>query len=184
MIATGARPLVPGIPGLDKVNYLTSDSIWSLTEQPKRLLVLGGGPIGCELAQSFQRLGSDVTLVEMADQLLIREDSDAADLVKSSLEQDGVEIKTGHKAVKFESISDENGNEQQRVLLETANGESLTIEFDAVMLALGRVANVQGFGLEKLVLQPLIVVLWKLMNTFKLSTRTSLPLAMLPVLSN
>ncbi|MGF1737709.1 dihydrolipoyl dehydrogenase [Photobacterium satsumensis] len=150
VIATGARPLVPGIPGLDTVNYLTSDSIWSLTEQPQRLLVLGGGPIGCELAQSFQRLGSDVTLVEMADQLLIREDSDAAILVKSSLEKDGVNIKTGHKAVKFERQTDENGQQHQRVQLETAEGQSLTIEFDAVMLALGRVANVQGFGLEKL----------------------------------
>ncbi|WEM41096.1 dihydrolipoyl dehydrogenase [Photobacterium sp. DA100] len=150
IIATGARPLVPSIPGLDEVNYLTSDSIWSLTEQPKRLLVLGGGPIGCELAQSFRRLGSEVTLVEMADQLLIREDCDVAAQVRSSLESDGVTIKTNHKAVKFKVATDEHGQQHQCVLLEAEQGHCVEVEFDAVLLALGRVANVQGFGLEKL----------------------------------
>lgn len=149
VIATGARPLVPAIPGLDKVNYLTSDTIWQLDQQPKRLLVLGGGPIGCELAQSFQRLGSEVTLVEMAEQLLIREDSDAATLVQQSLVADGVSVKIGHKAVRFEP-SDGSSVNSARAVLETADGTQSVIEFDAVMLALGRVANVQGFGLEAL----------------------------------
>jgi len=149
VIATGARPLVPGIPGLQDVNYLTSDSIWSLKIQPKKLLVLGGGPIGCELAQSFSRLGSDVTLVEMAEQLLIREDTDASLLVKESMHKDGVDIKLNHKATRFESITAEDGTRIQRAYLEY-NGKEVIVEFDAVMLALGRVANVQGFGLEEL----------------------------------
>ncbi|ELR67718.1 FAD-dependent NAD(P)-disulfide oxidoreductase [Photobacterium marinum] len=155
VIATGARPLVPNIPGLETVNYLTSDSIWSLKEQPERLLVLGGGPIGCELAQSFSRLGSKVTLVEMAEQLLIREDNDASELVKNGLEKDSVDIKLGYKAVRFESTIAEDGRQVQCVYLHRNNFDQNTdnevvVEFDAVMLALGRVANVQGFGLEEL----------------------------------
>ncbi|MCW8327742.1 FAD-dependent oxidoreductase [Photobacterium sp. SDRW27] len=150
VIATGAHPLVPTIPGLDNVNYLTSDSIWSLTEQPKRLLVLGGGPIGCELAQSFCRLGSQVTLVEMADQLLIREDAEASELVKQNMLEDGVDIKLGHRAMRFESVTNEDGSRTQRAYLDVNNESQVVIEFDAVLLALGRVANVQGFGLEEL----------------------------------
>ncbi|WP_281544424.1 dihydrolipoyl dehydrogenase [Grimontia sp. SpTr1] len=142
VIATGARPLVPGIPGLQEVSYLTSDNVWELQEQPKKLLVLGGGPIGSELAQSFSRLGTDVTLVEMADQLLIREDADAAELVVKGLKEDGVNILLGHKATRFEKEGD-----VQRAYLEH-NGEEVVIEFDYVMLALGRVANTKGFGLE------------------------------------
>ncbi|MGF1723733.1 FAD-dependent oxidoreductase [Photobacterium nomapromontoriensis] len=154
VIATGARPLVPAIPGLEEINYLTSDSIWNLTEQPKRLLVLGGGPIGCELAQSFCRLGSQVTVVEMAEQLLIREDQDAAEIIQASMEKDGVDIKIGLKAVRFESLTDTSGHTVQKAHLEYVTGEKagehICIEFDTVMLALGRVANVQGFGLESL----------------------------------
>ncbi|HIF9513470.1 TPA: dihydrolipoyl dehydrogenase [Photobacterium damselae] len=150
VIATGARPLVPNIPGLQSVNYLTSDTVWSLQEQPQKLLVLGGGPIGCELAQSFARLGTKVTLVEMAPQLLIREDSDAAKLVQDSLIADGVEIKLEHKAMRFESIIDANGKTMGKVYLDFHNEQQVTVEFDVVLLALGRVANVQGFGLEEL----------------------------------
>ncbi|WIH22236.1 dihydrolipoyl dehydrogenase [Photobacterium damselae] len=150
VIATGARPLVPNIPGLQSVNYLTSDTVWSLQKQPQKLLVLGGGPIGCELAQSFARLGTKVTLVEMAPQLLIREDSDAAKLVQDSLIADGVEIKLEHKAMRFESIVDANGKTMGKVYLDFHNEQQVTVEFDAVLLALGRVANVQGFGLEEL----------------------------------
>ncbi|MCG9778422.1 dihydrolipoyl dehydrogenase [Photobacterium damselae] len=150
VIATGARPLVPNIPGLQSVNYLTSDTVWSLQEQPQKLLVLGGGPIGCELAQSFARLGTNVTLVEMAPQLLIREDSDAAKLVQDSLIADGVEIKLEHKAMRFESIVDANGKTMGKVYLDFHNEQQVTVEFDAVLLALGRVANVQGFGLDEL----------------------------------
>ncbi|OEE60631.1 pyridine nucleotide-disulfide oxidoreductase [Enterovibrio norvegicus FF-454] len=142
VIATGARPLVPGIPGLQEVNYLTSDNVWELQALPKKLLVLGGGPIGAELAQSFSRLGSNVTLVEMADQLLIREDADAAALVVKGLTEDGVNILLGHKATRFEKDGD-----TQRAYLDK-NGEEVVVEFDHVMLALGRVANTKGFGLE------------------------------------
>ncbi|MFD2176829.1 FAD-dependent oxidoreductase [Veronia pacifica] len=144
VIATGARPLVPGIPGLKDVNYLTSDTIWSLDALPPRLLVMGGGPIGCELAQSFARLGSEVTLVEMADQLLIREDADVAELVYKGLIEDGVNVLLGHKATEF---SHDNG---QQIATLDHNGQTINIEFDAVMVALGRAANVTGFGLEEL----------------------------------
>ncbi|MCD9556689.1 FAD-dependent oxidoreductase [Photobacterium carnosum] len=149
VIATGARPLVPAIPGLDTVNYLTSDTVWQLTALPKRLLILGGGPIGCELAQSFCRLGAEVTIVERSPQLLNREDLDAAQLVEQSLTHDGVNILLQHNAVQFESTLDDNGQRIQRVVVEHDN-QQVSIEFDAVMVALGRVANVQGFGLEEL----------------------------------
>ena len=149
VIATGARPLVPAIPGLDTVNYLTSDTVWQLTVLPKRLLILGGGPIGCELAQSFCRLGAEVTIVERSPQLLNREDRDAAQLVEQSLAHDGVNILLQHNAVQFESTLDDNGQRIQHVVVEHDN-QQVSIEFDAVMVALGRVANVQGFGLEEL----------------------------------
>ncbi|CCN69953.1 dihydrolipoyl dehydrogenase [Vibrio nigripulchritudo] len=144
VIATGARPLVPGIPGLNEVEYLTSDNVWELREQPEKLLVLGGGPIGCELAQSFSLLGSDVTLVEMAEQILIREDREASELVASHLAEDGVNLLTGHKAALF-------GRDDQGQFAELEhNGETKRVYFDKVLLALGRVANVKGFGLEGL----------------------------------
>jgi len=95
IIATGAQPFVPPIPGIDEVGYLTSDTLWDRlrdrAEPPKRLVVLGGGPIGCELAQSFARLGSEVTQIEMAPRLMIREDEDAASLVEASIKADGVQ---------------------------------------------------------------------------------------------
>lgn len=144
VIATGARPMLPPIPGLAEVTHYTSDTIWSLTELPPRLLVLGGGPIGAELAQSFSCLGSQVTLAEMADQLLSREDKDAAQLVESALERDGVTVLTQHKVKAFE----QRGNEQI-ALLDGPDGEK-TVTFDAVLVALGRSANTKGFGLEKL----------------------------------
>ncbi|NUY55019.1 dihydrolipoyl dehydrogenase [Salinivibrio sp. EAGSL] len=144
VIATGARPMLPPIPGLAEVTHYTSDTIWSLTELPPRLLVLGGGPIGAELAQSFACLGSQVTLAEMADQLLSREDKDAAHLVEQALECDGVTVLTQHKVKAFE----QRGNEQI-ALLDGPDGEK-TVTFDAVLVALGRSANTKGFGLEKL----------------------------------
>lgn len=150
VIATGARPVVPPIEGIEHINYLTSDTLWSIREQPKQLLVLGGGPIGCELAQSFQRLGSQVTLVEMADQLLIREDADAAALVHQSLIKDGVEIRLKQKAIKFGTRKTAQGETTQFVILEGPLDERHEITFDTVILALGRVANVSGFGLETL----------------------------------
>ncbi|NAW64972.1 FAD-dependent oxidoreductase [Photobacterium halotolerans] len=150
VIATGARPVVPPIDGIEKVHYLTSDTLWSITEQPQKLLVLGGGPVGCELAQSFQRLGSQVTQVEMTDQLLVREDTDVAKRVQDSLMRDGVDIKLQHKAVKFDTSTSDSGMPLQYAILEDNHGQQHQVEFDAVILALGRAANVTGFGLEEL----------------------------------
>ena len=144
IIATGARPFVPPIPGLKNIDYLTSDTLWDLTDLPKKLLILGGGPIGCELAQSFARLGSNVSLIEMADQILIREDKDAASLVEKNLLEDGVQLYLNHKATRFEKAEDEN-----RIYLEH-QGEEIQLNFTHVILALGRSANTTGFGLETL----------------------------------
>ncbi|MDX2320930.1 MAG: FAD-dependent oxidoreductase [Moritella sp.] len=141
VVATGARPIVPPIPGLTEVSYLTSDTLWQLTDQPQRLLVLGGGPIGCEIAQSFARLGSTVTQVEMAPQLLGREDEDAVAVVQAELFADGVTILLDNKVERF---INEGG--QYSALL--SNGDA--IAFDQVFLALGRQANISGFGLEAL----------------------------------
>ena len=144
IVATGARPMVPPIPGLDDVGYLTSDTVWDLREQPKRLLVLGGGPIGCELAQSFQRLGSEVLLVQRGKHLLPREDVEVAEMVEARFREDGVQVLTGHSAQRFE-VSD-----GQRVLICENDDAETRIEFDQLLIALGRKANVQGFGLEML----------------------------------
>ncbi len=144
IIATGARPLVPPIKSLDSVDYLTSDTLWDLQEQPKRLLVLGGGPIGCELAQAFARLGSQVTLVEMAPQILIREDDEVAAQVRQQFEADGIEVLTGHKALEFRREND------QQLMICEAQGQTKQLVFDKVLVALGRQANVSGFALETL----------------------------------
>ena len=143
-IASGAEPLVPPIPGLDRVDYLTSDTLWSLREQPKRLVVLGGGPIGCELAQAFARLGSSVTQVEMGPRLLAKEDEDAAGLLLESMKESGVTVLTGHKAVAFHR-----DGQRQSITLEHENGET-ELEFDQVLVALGRTARTEGMGLEEL----------------------------------
>ena len=144
VIATGARPLVPKIPGLELVQALTSDNIWSLREQPKKLVVLGGGPIGCELAQSFARLGTDVTLIEMSNRIMAREDEDVSEVVTKSFEKESVKILTSHKALRIEK--NQNGN---RLICEH-QAQEVSIEFDQILLALGRKANVSGFGLEQL----------------------------------
>ncbi len=146
IIAAGARPLVPKIPGIEQVQGYTSDTIWSLREQPRWLLVLGGGPIGCELAQAFQRLGSQVIQVELAERLLSREDADAGELVLSSLRADGVDVRLQHRAERFEVVN----GEQRMVARRLDTDEEVTIAFDCVLLALGRVANVTGYGVEEL----------------------------------
>lgn len=143
IIASGARPFVPPIEGLDSIDYLTSDTVWELEELPKRLVVLGGGPIGCELSQAFAKLGSQVTTVEMMPQVMGREDSDVADYVKETLEKDGINILTDHKAVKFVDGAD-------KTLICEHNGESVEIPFDQVIIAVGRKANSEGMNLEKL----------------------------------
>jgi pyruvate/2-oxoglutarate dehydrogenase complex dihydrolipoamide dehydrogenase (E3) component/uncharacterized membrane protein YdjX (TVP38/TMEM64 family) len=144
IIASGARPLVPAIPGLDSIPYLTSDSVWDLKMLPKRLLVLGGGPIGCELAQCFQRFGSAVTIVEMAPRILPREDADAAAEVRHTFLDEGMQLACGHKALRIEQRSDGS------VLVCEFEGGEVEIGFDTLLLALGRKANVEGFGLQEL----------------------------------
>ena len=142
VIASGAKPLIPSIPGIDTIDYLTSDTIWQLRKQPKHLVVLGGGPIGCELAQCFVRLGSQVTLVERAPRLLMKEDDDVAALVLEHFHKEGINILLNHKANQF--IKQQN----KKILLVTHEDKQLQIPFDAVLLALGRKPNVTGFGLE------------------------------------
>ena len=151
VIATGAQPFVPPIPGLAEIGCLTSDTLWGLTELPKRLLVLGGGPIGCELAQAFARLGSQVTQVEMAPRLMGREDTDAAKFVTEALEADGVRVLTGHEAVRFERFGS-GGNDEGEVkrLVAKYAGNEVTIEFDTLLCAVGRAPRTAGFGLEEL----------------------------------
>jgi pyruvate/2-oxoglutarate dehydrogenase complex dihydrolipoamide dehydrogenase (E3) component/uncharacterized membrane protein YdjX (TVP38/TMEM64 family) len=144
VIATGAAPFVPPLPGLNDVGYLTSDTLWGLREQPERLVVLGGGPIGCELAQSFARLGSQVTQIEMLPRIMIREDEEVSAYARKALEADGVTILTGHKALRCEKRGD------AKSIVVEANGKEHAIEFDALLCAVGRSARLKGFGLEEL----------------------------------
>lgn len=144
VLATGARPFVPPIAGLDQVDYLTSDSLWDLRELPKRLLVLGAGPIGCELAQSFARLGAQVTVVDQAPRIMPREDEDVAELVMERFTREGVRVLTGYKADSFER------DEQGGVLHVQGESDRQALPFDKVLIAIGRKANVEGFGLEAL----------------------------------
>ncbi len=144
VIATGAMPFVPPLPGLADVGYLTSDTLWGLRELPPRLVVLGGGPIGCELAQSFARLGSEVTQVEMLPRIMIREDIEVSQLAREALEADGVKVLTGHKALRCEK-----DGERKFIVVEAA-GQTQRIEFDALLCAVGRVARLRGYGLEEL----------------------------------
>jgi pyruvate/2-oxoglutarate dehydrogenase complex dihydrolipoamide dehydrogenase (E3) component/uncharacterized membrane protein YdjX (TVP38/TMEM64 family) len=144
VIAAGARPFVPPIPGIEKVGCLTSDTVWGLRVLPPRLVVLGGGPIGSELAQAFARLGSKVTQVEMLPRLLAREDPDVSALVEKKFAAEGIDLRLGHKAKEFRV---EAGH--KILVCEHAGGEA-RIEFDGVICALGRVANTQGYGLEEL----------------------------------
>lgn len=149
VIATGARPLLPKLPGLDQVPYLTSDSLWQLRTPPRRLLVLGGGPIGCELAQSFALLGIPVTLVELSEQLLPREEREVADALAGQMSRDGVRLLTGWRAERADYLPAAEGALPIRLQLRRGD-ETQVVEGDQLLLALGRVANVSGFGLEEL----------------------------------
>jgi pyruvate/2-oxoglutarate dehydrogenase complex dihydrolipoamide dehydrogenase (E3) component/uncharacterized membrane protein YdjX (TVP38/TMEM64 family) len=144
VIASGARPLVPPIPGIEEVGYRTSDDIWDLRALPRRLLVLGGGPIGCELAQAFARFGARVTLVEMAPCLLPREDPAASSLLSERFRAEGIDLRTGHRAERFALESGE------RALYAAGPDGEARLPFDLLLCALGRVPNTQGFGLEEL----------------------------------
>lgn len=148
VIAAGARPFVPPLPGLDEVGYVTSDTLWGafaqLDEVPKRLVVLGGGPIGCELAQAFARLGAQVTQVEMAPRIMAREDEEVSALAKAALEADGVAVLTGHKALRCEVVDGE------KILVVEHGGAEKRVPFDQLICAVGRVARLTGYGLEDL----------------------------------
>jgi pyruvate/2-oxoglutarate dehydrogenase complex dihydrolipoamide dehydrogenase (E3) component/uncharacterized membrane protein YdjX (TVP38/TMEM64 family) len=147
VIAAGAQPFVPTIPGIDDTGYLTSDTIWSLRERPRRLVVLGGGPIGSELTQAFARLGSKVTQVEMLPRILIREDPEVSEMVMQRFRAEGIELLMNHKAGHF---TIENG-EKILIAEDKANGkQNVRIPFDALLVAVGRAANLKGYGLEDL----------------------------------
>lgn len=144
VIAAGARPFIPPIPGLADLDYLTSDTVWKLRALPKRLVVLGGGPIGSELTQTFARLGSQVTQVEMAPRILMREDPDVSALVTQRFREEGISVRVNHKARQFVVENDE------KILIAECAGQEVRIPFDAVLVAVGRVANTTGYGLEEL----------------------------------
>ena len=142
VIAAGAEPFVPPIPGLEQSNYLTSDTMWDafakMERAPARIAVLGGGPIGCELSQALARLGSRVTQVEMAERVLGREDDEVSALAQASLEASGVEVLTGHRAARVEP---------GRLIADRDDSE-VAIEFDVLIVAVGRAARLTGYGLE------------------------------------
>lgn len=148
VIATGARPFVPPLPGLNDVGFVTSDTLWEtfveLDAPPKRLVVLGGGPIGCELSQSFARLGSKVIQIEMADRIMLREDLEVSELAHKELTQSGVQILTGHKALRCEK------RDNLKIIVVEHEGAEIEIEFDQLLCAVGRSARLEGYGLEEL----------------------------------
>lgn len=156
VIAAGARPVIPPIAGLDDVGYVTSETLWSLKTLPRRMIVLGGGPIGSELAQAFASLGSEVTQVERSARLLSREDPEASDLIARALVADGVRVLTSHEAVRCEHSGD-----SKRLIVRRVAGDDfsdkpdeaaaeIVLEFDVLLCAVGRVARTEGYGLEEL----------------------------------
>ena len=145
VVATGARPFIPPVPGLEDIDYLHSDNVWDIRELPKRLLVIGGGAIGCELAQSFCRLGSKVTLMDILPNILPKEDPDIVKFVLDAFDEDGVSVKTG---IKISSLK-KDAKGVIKVSFEK-DGKKSTLSVDKVLVAAGRKANTTGFGLEKI----------------------------------
>jgi pyruvate/2-oxoglutarate dehydrogenase complex dihydrolipoamide dehydrogenase (E3) component/uncharacterized membrane protein YdjX (TVP38/TMEM64 family) len=151
IIATGAAPFVPPIKNIEAVDYLTSDNLWDIREMPGRMIVLGGGPIGTELAQALNRLGSQVTQVEMAPRIMSREDPEISLMVTASLEAEGVEVLVNHTAREVLVEKGEKGEKGEKYLLvSTSDGQEKRVAFDQLLVAVGRKANVTGFGLEEL----------------------------------
>ena len=148
VIAAGAAPLVPALPGMEDSGYLTSDTLWEAFAKfdsiPRRIAVLGGGPIGCELSQAFARLGAEVSQIEMGTRLLPREDADVAEIALAAQETAGVRVLTGHRALRFETAAGE------RTLIMEHNGAEIALPYDAVIIAVGRKARLSGYGLEDL----------------------------------
>lgn len=144
VVATGASPFVPPIEGIQDIEYYTSDNLWQMRDKPDNMLVLGGGPIGCELAQSFNRLGIPVTQVEMLERIMMREDPEISEMVTKQFIAEGVDVRVGHKAKK---IIQRDG---QNILIAEHQGADIEIPFASLLVALGRAPNTQGFGLQEL----------------------------------
>lgn len=148
VIATGARPFVPPLPGIEETGYVTSDTLWNkfaeLDEAPKKLVVLGGGPIGSELAQSFARLGSSVTQIEMAERIMIKEDLEVSTFAHEALTESGVNILTSHQALRCEA------RDGKKYIVVKHNDKEIDIEYDELLCAVGRSARLKGYGLEEL----------------------------------
>ncbi|WP_287760771.1 FAD-dependent oxidoreductase [Acidiphilium sp.] len=144
VIAAGAEPFVPPIPGLAEALYATSETLWDIEDLPRRLVILGGGPIGCEMAQAFARLGSAVTLVEMAERLLVREDDEVSAAMAAALARDGVAIRTGDRA---EAVT---RTEAGFALVAASGVQTIELPFDRLLVAIGRRPRVSGYGLEAL----------------------------------
>ena len=145
VLATGGRPFVPPIPGLEEAGYVTSDTVWELRELPRRLVVLGGGPIGCELAQGFARFGTEVTQVERNPHLLMREDQDVIDLLQAQFAAEGIRVLTNHAAERVEQT-----NGEKQLVCKAQDGTELAIPFDLILVAVGRAPNTAGLGLEEI----------------------------------
>ena len=144
VIAAGAAPFVPPIPGIDAVGYVTSDTLWEMRELPRRLVVLGGGPIGSELAQAFARLGSKVTQVEMLPRIMVKEDPEISEMVAHRFRAEGIDVRVDTKAKAFKVAKGE------RIMVAEHAGRDVEIPFDALLCAVGRVARTKGYGLEEL----------------------------------
>jgi pyruvate/2-oxoglutarate dehydrogenase complex dihydrolipoamide dehydrogenase (E3) component/uncharacterized membrane protein YdjX (TVP38/TMEM64 family) len=144
VIATGAAPFVPPIPGIEEVGYYTSDNVWELRELPKRVVVLGGGPIGSELTQCFARLGAQVTQVEMLPRIMIKEDPEISEMVTERFRAEGIDVRVNTKAKAFKSVNGE------KIMVAEHAGKDLEIPFDMLLCAVGRLARTKGFGLEEL----------------------------------
>ena len=142
IVAAGASPVVPHLPNIDQIQYVTSDTIWDMKDLPKKLIVIGGGAIGCELAQAFKRLGSEVILIESENRILIKEDSEVTEIIENQLTDEGVTVLTRHRAKGFIS---EKGT--QILVCDSPNGE-VRLTFDVILFAIGRRANINGYGLE------------------------------------
>ncbi len=142
VIATGARAAVPDVPGLREAGYLTNETVFSLTELPRRLLVFGAGPIGCELSQAFRRFGSSVTIIEKGPQFLSREDPDAAAILHDAFRRDGIDVRLSTTVTRVEKAL-----EGVRVHLQT-DGVLTSVEVDAILIGAGRIPNVDGLNLE------------------------------------
>ena len=144
LVATGAKPLAPDLPGLETIHYLTSDTVWDIRSLPKRLVVLGAGPIGCELSQCFSRLGSTVTLVQRGGRIMKKEDPDAAAMVMDRFQKEGVLVLLNHAAREIRISGEE------KELVCDHGGQEVGIIFDEILIALGRTPHVKGFGLEEM----------------------------------